>query len=670
LPVGKAEITIPGVEARARSKNVADALERLGRGDCVGAFAALEPLAEGELGALGMETLAQAAWLCGDLDACLRAYERAFRAYLAEGNARRAGFVALMLSWEYGGRLARSVADGWLRRAERLLESEGDSAEFGYLMWYRSRGHLADKRALDQLDLALELAQRHGDQDLAALAQWYRGFAQIQSGALEKGFRLIDEAMAEATGGGVSSFVAGFIYCITVTSCRELGDYRRAAEWTESQRRWCEQTKVAIFPSVCRVNRACILSKRGACTEAEHEALRACEELERTGPIVSFAEALYELGDLRLRQNYLEVADELFAHAYELGWSPLPGLARLRLLQGRLEEARALLDDAIEAQSADPMAEARYLPDLVEVALAQNDAPRAREAATRLEEVARILPLAAQAATSESAWGAVLLAEGAAPAAIEHFRRALRLWRDDVEAPFEAASTQLALAGALRTVGHHATAIVEARAALATFTRLAATREEAIAGRVLRALELAEDAKPPEVARRTFLFTDIVDSTRLLDAMGDRAWHRLLDWHDALLRSLFEANDGEEIDHAGDGFFVAFDDPAAAIGCAVAIQRALAENRRSSGYAPEVRIGVHAADATQHAAGYRGKGVHAAARLGGAAGASEILATRETVELNELQIRWVPRGDLQPKGFAQPVEVVSVDWQRGLDATD
>jgi class 3 adenylate cyclase len=130
-----------------------------------------------------------------------------------------------------------------------------------------------------------------------------------------------------------------------------------------------------------------------------------------------------------------------------------------------------------------------------------------------------------------------------------------------------------------------------------------------------------------------------------------------------LLRSVFEANNGEEIDHAGDGFFVAFDDPASAIECAVAIQRALAEHRRNSGFAPEVRIGIHAADATQHAAGYRGRGVHAAARIAGAAGAGDILATRETVESIGLQVRWVRRGELRPKGLAQPVEIVAINWE-------
>jgi hypothetical protein len=151
------------VEAERRTHDIAEAVERLGSGDCVSAFRILDALPAGQLGGVGLETLAQAAWLCGDLDACLSAYDRAFPAYLAEGNQRRAGYVALMLSWEHAGRLAQSVAAGWLRRAERLLEPESDSAEFGYLTWFLSRGHLADEGVLQQLDLALELAQRHGD---------------------------------------------------------------------------------------------------------------------------------------------------------------------------------------------------------------------------------------------------------------------------------------------------------------------------------------------------------------------------------------------------------------------------------------------------------------------------------------------------------------------------
>ena len=89
------------------------------------------------------------------------------------------------------------------------------------------------------------------------------------------------------------------------------------------------------------------------------------------------------------------------------------------------------------------------------------------------------------------------------------------------------------------------------------------------------------------------MFTDIVGSTALVEAIGDEAWHDLLRWHDEALRRCFASNDGEEVDHTGDGFFVAFPDARTALACAIAIQRTLADHRRAHGFAPQVRIGVH-----------------------------------------------------------------------------
>jgi class 3 adenylate cyclase len=162
---------------------------------------------------------------------------------------------------------------------------------------------------------------------------------------------------------------------------------------------------------------------------------------------------------------------------------------------------------------------------------------------------------------------------------------------------------------------------------------------------------------------RTFLFTDIVNSTSLLEAIGDEAWGDLCQWHDQTLRSLFAAGGGEEIDHAGDGFFVAFADAAAALECAVAIQHRLSEHRRQHGFAPQVRIGVHAAPARQAGAGYRGKGVHEAARVAALAEGGEILTTPATLaDAGDRFAADSPRA-VEVKGIREPVEVVSVSWR-------
>jgi class 3 adenylate cyclase len=161
--------------------------------------------------------------------------------------------------------------------------------------------------------------------------------------------------------------------------------------------------------------------------------------------------------------------------------------------------------------------------------------------------------------------------------------------------------------------------------------------------------------------QRTFMFTDIVGSTNLLEAMGDEAWQSLLDWHDRMLRSMFSENRGEEITAIGDGFFVAFESPDDALACAVAIQRGLAEHRKSAGFAPQVRIGVHASDATQVGRNFTGKGVHEAARIGALAEGSEILSSLDTATGGRYPMS--ESKSVTVKGIADPIDVVTVDWR-------
>ena len=164
-------------------------------------------------------------------------------------------------------------------------------------------------------------------------------------------------------------------------------------------------------------------------------------------------------------------------------------------------------------------------------------------------------------------------------------------------------------------------------------------------------------------ATRTFMFTDIVSSTNLLEVIGDDAWHDLLVWHDQALRSLFAEHSGEEIDHPGDGFFVAFPDAVSALTCAVAIQRRLHQHRREHGFAPQVRIGLHAAEAVRSGDTYVGKGVHAAARIGATAGAGEIVASRATVTGSEDGVVLSAPRRVELKGISYPVEVVTIPWR-------
>jgi class 3 adenylate cyclase len=159
---------------------------------------------------------------------------------------------------------------------------------------------------------------------------------------------------------------------------------------------------------------------------------------------------------------------------------------------------------------------------------------------------------------------------------------------------------------------------------------------------------------------KTFLFTDIVKSTNLAEALGDEAWNSLLSWHDQTLRAMFAAHQGQEVVTTGDGFFVGFDSAEAALTCAISIQRTLADHRRAHGFAPQVRIGVHSADATQVGRNYTGKGVHEAARIASLAEGGEILTSRQTV--SDRILVGEPR-TVTLKGITEPVEIVTVHWQ-------
>ncbi len=164
----------------------------------------------------------------------------------------------------------------------------------------------------------------------------------------------------------------------------------------------------------------------------------------------------------------------------------------------------------------------------------------------------------------------------------------------------------------------------------------------------------------PRRVEKTFMFTDIERSTNLVEALGDEVWQGVLRWHDEALRALFAEHKGEEVTSTGDGFFVGFDSPDEALACAVAIQRRLAEHRRANGFAPKVRIGVHASGATQMGKNFSGKGVHEAARIAALADGDEIFSSLATAADGRFPVS-EPR-TVTLRGTSDPIEVVTVAW--------
>jgi class 3 adenylate cyclase len=156
----------------------------------------------------------------------------------------------------------------------------------------------------------------------------------------------------------------------------------------------------------------------------------------------------------------------------------------------------------------------------------------------------------------------------------------------------------------------------------------------------------------------TIMFTDIVGSTGLVATGGDDGWVDFLLWHDVVLRQLFRAHRGREVKHLGDGFFVVFDDPGAAVACAVAIVSLLADpGPDRPGVA--VRVGLHRAEVVQVGGDYVGRGVHEAARITALAGGGEVLASAVTVADVIHGLTSEPR-TVGLRGLAEGLDVVSI----------
>jgi class 3 adenylate cyclase len=611
-----------------------------------------------ELTPKDLESFAEAAWWTGQLDEAIHLRERSYTGFSSVGEKLDAARLAITLMWDEVGRGAYSVAGGWLAKAERLLEGMPESAEHGQLALARGYSALFGGEnltdALSDLDRAYEVAQRLGDRDTQAMALVGKGKALVGTGEVDKGLALLDEGTASATCGELQPWAAGLVYCCTISSCHDLGDFRRAAEWTEAANRWCDRLDVTGFPGACRVHRAEIMRLRGDWPAAEAQAQTACEELHDFDRYVTSA-GYYEIGEIRRRRGEFAAAEEAYSTTTEWGGDPQPGLALLRLAEGKVDGAVAAISRALE-DVEEPLARVRRLPAQVEIAIAAGDLKTARAARDELERIVDAYKIGDRRAPAfdaavHLASGQIKLAERDWEPATKCLRRARDEWKQ-VGAPYETAQARMLLGIGYRRQGDEDGATAEFEAALATFERLGARLDAERVKELLGRLE----------ARRTFLFTDIVDSTKLLETLGNEKWRKLLARHDELLRERIVESGGEVIQHTGDGFFASFSNPKAAIEAAVAIQRAL----DAEIYAPDVRSGVHTGGAFQADGDFRnygGQGVHAAARIAAAAGAGEVLVSKETLDGVAMAFGLSEPRTEALKGFEEPVEVVSVRWR-------
>ena len=243
-------------------------------------------------------------------------------------------------------------------------------------------------RALELVGEAAELGRRLDDPDLSAMATHMLGVLLVIEGDVARGVALLDEAMTSVVAGQLSPYFTGIVYCNVIGTCLEIADVRRADQWSEAARAWCETLPPeSPFPGMCRVNRAEVARLRGAWPEAEAEATRASEELMEFDPMGA-AQAFYETGEIRRRIGNLAGAEECFARAREIGFDPQPGLSLLRATNGSPDAALAGLRLAATTITESRLRRARVLGALVDVALSIGDLDAASDAADLLTALA------------------------------------------------------------------------------------------------------------------------------------------------------------------------------------------------------------------------------------------------------------------------------------------
>ncbi|HET7050515.1 MAG TPA: response regulator transcription factor [Solirubrobacteraceae bacterium] len=464
------------------------AVAAVGASEWEQAFAALSELDAVEpLGPDDLEALGEAAWWIGRVPECIAARERSVAGYVADARPRQAALVALRLFYTFSVRGDGSIASGWLQRARRLLESEPEGVEHGQLWLAEARVTRARGDADGELSYArraIALGQRFGDADLVALGQYIEGRLLVRQGQVDDGMATLDEAMLAAAQGELGPMATGQVYCNVIAACQELGDLRRAGEWTEALRGWCESQPASVFPGLCRVHRAEVMRLRGAWSEAEQEARQASDDLLETMPAFA-SEALYQLGEVLRQRGEFAQAELVFRRASELGREPQPGLALVRLAQGKADAAAAAVRRAL-AQETNRLTRAKLLSAQAEIAISGGDLPTATAASQELGAIAREYGSVALEAAAAFAQGRVELAADHTTLALASLHRAWELWQA-ADCPFEAAEGRRALGLACAAVGDADGAELALSSSLAVFDRLGAAAESARTAELLGA---------------------------------------------------------------------------------------------------------------------------------------------------------------------------------------
>jgi DNA-binding NarL/FixJ family response regulator len=472
--------------------------------------------------------LASSADLAGHLELTLQLLERLHQLHIDCGRSLRAARAAFWLGVRMMLMGEHARAGGWFGRAQRIVERETDAcAEQGFLLVPVAIRHFMTGDAAAARETAARVADigEHFDEpDLIALGRCLEGKALLGEGNIARGLAVLDEVMVTLSAPKLTPQVAGIVYCDVIVCCHQFFVLDRAREWTAALAKWCDaQPELAIFNGACLVHRAELMQLGGEWPQAIEAARRAVDRLSPVADPLAMSASHYQQAEIYRLRGELDAAEAAYRRASERGGDPQPGLALLRVAQGRIDEAVGTVKRVLETTTT-PWRRARFLPACVEIMLAADDLPGATAAAEELRSIAGRYDIEVLDAMASHAEGAVLMANGEPQRAAEPLRHSLEIWQR-LGAPYIAARIRVLLAHACRELGDCDTAALELTAARDVFERLGAAldlgaqtaphdsdRTYGLTDRELEVLRLVAQGKSnKEIARTLFVSERTID---------------------------------------------------------------------------------------------------------------------------------------------------------------
>ncbi len=443
------------------------------------------------LAAEDLELFAAAAFVCGHAEESRQARQRAYQIHVNTGDRRRAARCATLMGFQQldAGEIAEAAGclpatmsgcAAWAGQASALLADEPESAEHGLLLIplaYEQMVMEGDPDGASRTAArATDHGRRTGDADVLALGLMLEGRAAIRSVRIPQGLALLDEAVAVGTAGRVTVPVAGIVLTSAIDASEEAGQIGHFHEWTRALAAWCErQQGMVAFRSRSLAHLATLNHLRGRWDEALDLARQASREPFATVDPSAAAAAAYREGEILRVRGALAEAEAAYGRAHRSGMDPLPGLALLRLAQGKTQNALSSIGRAL-VESNDPFDRVRLLPAHVQVLLASGDPSAADEAAGELARIAASHGAPVLHARAQQARGAVLRARGDDAAALNPLREAARIWHR-LELPYDEARTRALIARSCAMLGDTTAAGLEVNRARVIFSQLGAGRD-------------------------------------------------------------------------------------------------------------------------------------------------------------------------------------------------